>query len=495
MNFIPPFTDNPALNEWMTSVSRYVSDIKPGDTYKTDGTIVTPGGNVSGYQKRYIHVKYANNKEGSNFTNSQTNRFFYGIYNSDSSSESTLWYDYTWYPVDPLNSTIGFSTNKFLYYKILGGRQVNFQVGTAAPDASWSAVPAGAIDLETLVSEGSIANAQLANMTPPSIKGRVTVGDGPPEDLTPTQVTGMLNTFATDTKGLVPGPSAAEVSALKVLRANGTWGVGGSEFYYQNTTPTANAIGARWVHSDTGAEYVWIYDGDNYLWFQVYSPGGGSEAIVPSIDSLYKSYEQCLLHFDSNYANSIAGGPAFSLSGTGVSISSAQSKFGGSSLLHAGTTTGCLVSTDIAPFQIGYDDFTFECWVYVTGGSGERTVIGEWETGTSNWLFGINNAREVRFYINNTFAHYTAGYAVPLNTWTHIAVSRNGSTLRLFIDGIPRYVSGTIFTFTTTTRAIIGAQTITGYVGPWTGYIDELRMHRGFSRYNGKFTPRTTAFD
>lgn len=45
---------------------------------------------------------------------------------------------------------------------------------------------------------------------------------------------------------------------------------GAGEFYYQSTVPSPNpsAIGARWMDSDSGIEYVWVYDGLNYLWMQ-----------------------------------------------------------------------------------------------------------------------------------------------------------------------------------------------------------------------------------
>ncbi len=42
----------------------------------------------------------------------------------------------------------------------------------------------------------------------------------------------------------------------------------GAEFYYQNTTPTPNNVGARWFNSDTGLEFVWIFDGTTNYWVQ-----------------------------------------------------------------------------------------------------------------------------------------------------------------------------------------------------------------------------------
>jgi hypothetical protein len=46
--------------------------------------------------------------------------------------------------------------------------------------------------------------------------------------------------------------------------------IGDYEFYYQSTPPFPNPStpGARWLDSNSGIEYVWIFDGDNYLWMQ-----------------------------------------------------------------------------------------------------------------------------------------------------------------------------------------------------------------------------------
>lgn len=43
-----------------------------------------------------------------------------------------------------------------------------------------------------------------------------------------------------------------------------------AKFYFQQNPPAVATgdIGARWMDSDTGIEYVWVYDGLNYLWMQ-----------------------------------------------------------------------------------------------------------------------------------------------------------------------------------------------------------------------------------
>ena len=64
-----------------------------------------------------------------------------------------------------------------------------------------------------------------------------------------------------------PGPTGPAGPA----GATGATGpAGAGEFYYQSTVPSPDpaSIGARWMDSDTGIEYVWVYDGVNYLWMQ-----------------------------------------------------------------------------------------------------------------------------------------------------------------------------------------------------------------------------------
>ena len=73
--------------------------------------------------------------------------------------------------------------------------------------------------------------------------------------------------------GGAPGPTgpAGPSGATGPAGATGATGpAGAGEFYYRSTIPSPDpaSIGARWMDSDTGIEYVWVYDGLNYLWMQ-----------------------------------------------------------------------------------------------------------------------------------------------------------------------------------------------------------------------------------
>jgi hypothetical protein len=81
---------------------------------------------------------------------------------------------------------------------------------------------------------------------------------------------------------------------------------------------------------------------------------------------------------------------------------------------------------------------------------------------------------------------------ISQNTWTHVAVTRNGSTFTVWVNGTS---SGTA-----TSSLILMNQTVRTTVGanengslPWLGYIDDLRITKGFARYTANFVPPTSA--
>lgn len=69
------------------------------------------------------------------------------------------------------------------------------------------------------IDAGAVSNSKLANMTGPTIKGRVS-GSGAPQDLTSAQATALLDVFTGLLQGLVP---ASGGGSSNYLRADGTW--------------------------------------------------------------------------------------------------------------------------------------------------------------------------------------------------------------------------------------------------------------------------------
>jgi hypothetical protein len=110
------------------------------------GQVTGPTGTVIAYLYRYLAVKYADSSDGSvNFSNTPTNRLYYGLRNTNDSTESTNPADYIWYKVAG-----GFSTTKFLFYQTTGGRQVTIVIDTTNPTPNYVQDATTAIDLDLL---------------------------------------------------------------------------------------------------------------------------------------------------------------------------------------------------------------------------------------------------------------------------------------------------------------------------------------------------------
>ena len=129
--------------------------------------------------------------------------------------------------------------------------------------------------------------------------------------------------------------------------------------------------------------------------------------------------------------------------------------------------------------------------------------IGYWSTSTgrSSWGFARTNtlfgSSELNFFAGTTYTTMRAAWTPSANTWYHIAVSRSGSSLRLFVDGIQ---IGTTFTYADSIDNTYGSGSFyinnTKNSGNWCmqGYINNQRVTAGYERYTSNFTPPTSAF-
>lgn len=189
------------------------------------------------------------------------------------------------------------------------------------------------------------------------------------------------------------------------------------------------------------------------------------------------------------YFNGSNGSTAFTDEVSGVSwthsgssqISTAQAKFGGSSLL-IGSTGLLYTSANIPSWTT---TFTAEGWVYQPS----NIVYVFMEAGGTWPNFAIINSGMQ--YSNGSVWIVASGQTIPANTWTHIAVSGNSGTIRLFINGV-LCGSGTQAGSPVPYKFYIGQNS--GGAQQSNGYIDCTRLTIGVCRYTASFTPPSTPF-
>ena len=178
-------------------------------------------------------------------------------------------------------------------------------------------------------------------------------------------------------------------------------------------------------------------------------------------------------------------------------ISTAQSKFGGASILLDGAGD-YLQSPSSTDFQLGTGDFTLELWIYSLGFAGapnfnDYGALFDYRTANVsqvNVLLTFLGSSTLVLYVNG--ATRIAGSAISTNTWTHVALSRTSGTTKLFING-SQEGSNYADTNSYTSSVFRTGSNIAGDAF-FNGYIDDLRITKGIARYTSNFTPPTAPF-
>ena len=176
-------------------------------------------------------------------------------------------------------------------------------------------------------------------------------------------------------------------------------------------------------------------------------------------------------------------------------VDTAQSQFGGASALFDGTGDR-LDITAAADLAFGSSDFTIECWVRYSSVSGNQSIIDFRDTGANGaYILLGNNGGAVYLFVNGDYRIGNSGTQFAINTWYHVALSRSGTSTKLFINGTQ---SGSTYSdsnsYLGTSPDIGELNSSFGLSGFGTiGHIDEFRISNT-ARYTTTFTPSTTAF-
>ena len=161
-----------------------------------------------------------------------------------------------------------------------------------------------------------------------------------------------------------------------------------------------------------------------------------------------------------------------------------------------------LTTNSSTALNLSTNDFTVECFVNVTTASNQIVIAGvNAAAGTGSWQLQLNySSAQVRFFCkygggNALDATFGSGN-IPANTWNHIAVTRSGANLRVFLNGTQ--IGTTNTTLGTSSIDAAGAnykigQTVDAYPGWYlSGYLSNIRVVIGTALYTSNFTPNTT---
>ena len=252
----------------------------------------------------------------------------------------------------------------------------------------------------------------------------------------------------------------------------------------QPTASQVEFINGAWLHYlSTGYSGAFEYtDGElaeiNFV---------DGQALAPTAFGAFSTYNQWL---PIKYAGTY-GTNGFYLPFTG----STGSSFASFASLFNGSTQHFTIPSTTAFTVPASGSFTIECWIKLSSLGADRVVFSSGVSGGLNDLyFGISSSNTIGFIAPSTSGatgYYAYGTtALAANTWYHIAVTRVGGTVRLFLNGvqetITQYQSGNSANqFGATGPAYIG--TYFNTFSWFAGYVSNLRFVNGTAVYTSSF--------
>jgi len=174
-------------------------------------------------------------------------------------------------------------------------------------------------------------------------------------------------------------------------------------------------------------------------------------------------------------------------------ISTSVSKFGGGSMAFDGTGD-YLVSSNTPNITLGSGNWTMECWIYSTDTGGVKTITAKGFATNGGFLWWVQSG-ELRIRLYDTSGgqvNIASAVVINANTWYHVAAVRNANTVTLYVNGTS--VASDTFTSALTSASNFEIAAYNGGTGNFQGYIDDLRITKGYARYTSNFTPPTAAF-
>jgi hypothetical protein len=303
--------------------------------------------------------------------------------------------------------------------------------------------------------------------------------------VTPTDVTGSVTVAINAWNHVAYVRSGSTVTVYLNGVANGTL----STSYSQGSTSAT--ICARYTGS---TEYIQGYVSDlrvvngTALYTSAFTPPPAPLTPIPSTQLLLSNTNAGI--FDQSMMNDLE-------TVGNASVSTSVVKYGTASMYFDGSGDG--LNGVISPlFDFGSGSFTVEFWAYCVSTSGTGFFVSCWDNSggsdaNSSWLIRLDSGNVITHFMQGSGTYNTlTSTALSTNTWFHFAWVKNGTTQTMYINGTS-VASGTV---TGSMNTVIRSFKV-GYQGAATnylnGYIDDLRITKGYARYTTTFTPPTQA--
>lgn len=138
--------------------------------------------------------------------------------------------------------------------------------------------------------------------------------------------------------------------------------------------------------------------------------------------------------------------------------------------------------------NLGTGDFTVEAWIYATVATQQQYGCILANHVTNGWYVAFNASNQI-YWSNHTTVAATSSTAITPFKWIHVAVTRSGTSLKIFQDGVEVASATNSTAYGDSAAALLVGQN--GVGNYFTGYISNARVLKGTALYTSAFTPPT----
>jgi YVTN family beta-propeller protein len=231
-------------------------------------------------------------------------------------------------------------------------------------------------------------------------------------------------------------------------------------------------------------------------------PYSAAAFVVPTAELTAVTNTKLLLKGNGAVISDDSSNNLYTSSKGGAQTSTAQSKFGGSSIkISSATGDFVKIYNNTQPIALLDRPFTIEGWFYKIG-TGFQQIMGFANADGQGPNIAIQADGTISAAMSTSGVGWTnsiGSSTVPSsNAWHHFALTRDitGGAIKFYLDG-------SLIGSTTPSSPLFTAETF--WIGhypyyyatnPYTfnGYIDEVRVIVGKNPYSGEFTPASTAY-
>ncbi len=258
-----------------------------------------------------------------------------------------------------------------------------------------------------------------------------------------------------------------------IKAAYSTWNV---------TTPAVQAIvSASW------AELINLWEGlvRNNLWGGVSSGWnyGWGWSSWPDANTVL------LLHFDWDLLNSWTN--TWTIANINNVTTTWPGKFGNAAYFNWSSTSLTIPSSN--DFNFGSGNFTIDTWVYPFDNWSVADPVLH-SNNTSNYLWFYSDYDGTPMTTTDTWAASWLKWpsAIPLSQWTHYAVVKNWTNLKIYINWVMKAERNDFNKSNFTSDGFVVWAELWWNHFKW--YIDEMRISKWIARWTENFTPPTSAY-